>query len=114
MEKDWVVGGGKERINPKAEETSQKVGEKGMNEANVQIMEYKQQLLEKYLSECTTEQREFFNRMYPKGPRPDQVEWAIQQCINTLKKNVRISMNKDECYCSELSNGQFCDFCLCR
>lgn len=58
-----------------------------MNEAKQQVDEFQRATLADYLEKLTDEQRAFFKRLYPNGPRPDQMTWAIQQCINTLKKN---------------------------
>jgi hypothetical protein len=39
------------------------------------------------LAECTESQKELFSRMYPKGVSDNQLDWAIRQIENTLKRN---------------------------
>jgi len=43
--------------------------------------------LEELLSECTSEQRKFFNRIYPNGVPRDKMVTAIDICERTIKKN---------------------------
>lgn len=57
-----------------------------MNEAHTKILDFKRQLLAEYLSKLPKENQDFFKRLYPNGPTEKQMEWAIQQCINTAKK----------------------------
>jgi thiamine biosynthesis lipoprotein ApbE len=45
--------------------------------------------LDRLLKVCTAEQLGMFNRMYPNGPAPKQIKWAITQIENTI-----LSMNK--------------------
>ena len=53
--------------------------------AKEMILNYKKDLLNEKLSQCTDEQQDFFNRMYPNSVPDDRLEWAIQQCLNTIE-----------------------------
>ena len=58
--------------------------------------------LEDALSKVTDRQRDFFNRLYPKGvpSTVEALENAIDQCERTIAKNEKIS---SECDCSVLN-----------
>lgn len=45
-------------------------------------------MLTDLLSQCTPEQQAFFTRMYPGGPRREQIPNAISQCERTIAKNL--------------------------
>lgn len=66
-----------------------------MNEAHKQIEVIKQKMLEDALAQCTIKQREIFKALYPNGPKEGQMEWAIQQCFNTIKKNTKTNQNTE-------------------
>lgn len=57
-----------------------------MQEAERLINRFKRLLLARELSKLTDAQKDLFKRIYPEGPCIEQMEWAIQQCINTIKK----------------------------
>jgi 3-methyladenine DNA glycosylase AlkC len=48
---------------------------------------FQREKLAELLARCNKEQQELFSRLYPNGPRSDQLAWAITQCHNTLIKN---------------------------
>jgi hypothetical protein len=54
---------------------------------NAEIEVFKRKLLEKRLARITPEQRAKFDRIYPNGPKYDQIELAIDICDRTIKKN---------------------------
>lgn len=58
-----------------------------MNQAKEEIAAFKKSLLQKYLDQCTDRQRVVFKLMYPGGPTEKQMEWAIQQCMNSVAIN---------------------------
>ena len=49
--------------------------------------------LNKLLGLCTDNQKNLFNRMYPDGPSPKRLKWAITQVENTLKN---LNSSKEE------------------
>ena len=58
--------------------------------AHDEIDAYMRNLLRERLAQCTDPQRELFGRMYRNGIENipfDKLEWAIQQCNNTIAKN---------------------------
>ena len=57
-----------------------------MSEALNEIKKFKENMLNEMLEKCTEGQIDKFNRMYPNGPSEEQMDWAIQQVENTLKK----------------------------
>jgi hypothetical protein len=50
-------------------------------------------ILEQMLQICTPKQLDFFNKIYPEGPKPNQIKWAIQQIVNTIR-DVNIDVDK--------------------
>jgi hypothetical protein len=60
-----------------------------MSKALKEIQEFRHQKLRDLLNQCTDKQKKFFNRMYGSVDTiPDEkIDWAIQQCENTIKKN---------------------------
>lgn len=60
-----------------------------MGVLNDKAAEYKRELLREVLNQCTPEQIDLFNRMYKSIDEiPDEkMDWAYQQCLNTIKKN---------------------------
>lgn len=61
----------------------------GMSEALDKIKSYRKQTLVDLYNQCTVGQQGLFNRMYGSTDKiPDEkVDWAIQQCEKTIKKN---------------------------
>lgn len=55
--------------------------------AHSEVDTYMRGLLAERLGQCTLEQQALHNRMYPKGVPFEKLEWAIQQCNNTIAKN---------------------------
>jgi len=63
-----------------------------MSQALKRIEDFKQQVLNELLNQCTPEQQNLFDRMYGnlrKVPK-DEFEKAIQQCELTIIKNNRV------------------------
>lgn len=61
-----------------------------MSEALDEIEQYRRDVLQRLLDQCTPEQQAFFLRMYPGGVEKipqDKLDWATVQCENTIKKN---------------------------
>jgi hypothetical protein len=61
-----------------------------MSEALKKIEDFKYQLLEDMLAQCTEQQRALFDKMYPEGLRqiPDEkFNWAMQQVERTIEIN---------------------------
>ena len=67
-----------------------------MNEAHQQVLDFRKQLLAEKLAQCTEEQQAFFKRLYPNGVSEEKLEWATQQCINTLKNNAKKPGHKED------------------
>ena len=59
------------------------------SEALKDIESYRRKTLRDLYNQCTKEQQEFFCKMYGslEGVKDDRVDWAIQQCETTIKKN---------------------------
>jgi hypothetical protein len=58
-----------------------------MSEAMKTVEAFKQSLLEDMLKKITTEQREFFHRLFPDGVSSDKMESAYGLIERTIKKN---------------------------
>jgi len=60
-----------------------------MSETLDKCKKYKHDQLRDLLSQCTEGQRNMFNRMYGSIDtiKEDKIDWAIQQCERTLKKD---------------------------
>lgn len=53
-------------------------------------------ILDQLLQICTPKQLDFFNKIYPEGPKPTQIKWAIQQIVNTIREvNIQVDSLKD-------------------
>jgi hypothetical protein len=50
---------------------------------------FQREKLAELLAQCTEANRSLFAKMYPGGPRREQLPWAITQCKNTLDKMER-------------------------
>ena len=48
---------------------------------------FQRETLANLLAQCTQSQQDLFKRLYPNGVQQDQLNWAITQCYNTIKKN---------------------------
>lgn len=59
------------------------------SEALKDIENYRRKTLRDLYNQVTKEQQEFFCKMYGSldGVKDDQINWAIQQCEATIKKN---------------------------
>jgi hypothetical protein len=57
------------------------------NAAEAEVEAFKRRMLAERLTQCTSEQQAFFNRLYPKGVREDQIMDAIDLCDRTIRKN---------------------------
>lgn len=61
------------------------------SEALQRIDDFRRQTLQELLDRCEPEQRDLFRRMYgttnAQEMHPSKIDWAIQQCENTLRKN---------------------------
>lgn len=63
-----------------------------MSEALTKIKQYRLQILKELYHQCTSLQQRLFDRMYGDSidKMPDsKIDWAIQQCENTIKKNTK-------------------------
>ena len=61
-----------------------------MGKLNKMATEFKRAALREILMRCSSDNVEFFHRMYPGGVdkiKEDKLDWAYTQCINTIKKN---------------------------
>lgn len=61
-------------------------GKERLDELNNNYLQARKNLLEEMILKLTDEQRSFFYKLYPNGPTDKQLDWAIQQIDNTLKK----------------------------
>lgn len=50
--------------------------------------------IERVLPTLSEKQQDLFRRMYPNGPKPEQLEWALTQINNTVVKNKARSENE--------------------
>lgn len=69
-----------------------------MSEALTKIKQYRLQILKELYHQCTPSQQRLFDRMYGDSidKMPDsKINWAIQQCENTVKKNIKHTTVKD-------------------
>lgn len=46
--------------------------------------EFQRKTLDDLLSQCEEKHRDLFKKLYPKGVKANQLNWAITQCHNTL------------------------------
>lgn len=60
-----------------------------MSKALQKIEEFKHTLLQDMLKQCTTNEKAFFNRIFPDGISKDKVEQAILLVERTLDKHKR-------------------------
>ena len=60
------------------------------SEALERIRWFRRQTLAGLYNLCTVEQQDVFNRMYGSLSKISEakIDWAIQQCENTIKKNM--------------------------
>lgn len=54
-----------------------------------ELLEIKKRKLAKLQIELQPDQLQVFFRMYPNGVTPDKIDWAIQQCYNTIYNNTK-------------------------
>lgn len=66
------------------------VGKNVMSETMKKVEEYKQTLLQELLSEITTEQRDFFHKIFPDGVCSDKMEIAYGLIERTIAKNQKL------------------------
>jgi len=66
-----------------------------MSETLKKIAEFKHEELRRLLKQCTPGQIDLFNRMYGSVDdiAPEKMDWAIQQCERTIKKNEESNEN---------------------
>ena len=57
------------------------------------IADFRHNQLRELLEQCTEPQQTLFNRMYGSidSISEDRIDWAIQQCEGTLKKNAKVA-----------------------
>ena len=52
-----------------------------------EIESFTRELLAQRLSRCSAAQQELFRRVFPGGPKAEQLETAIDLCDRTIRKN---------------------------
>lgn len=62
-----------------------------MTELKRKTLEFQRAYIAERLQLLTQAQREFFHRLYPKGPREEQILNAADQIDRTIAKNARKS-----------------------
>ena len=58
---------------------------------DAKTLQYKRNRVSAGLRKCSFAQHELFDRMYPNGPRDDQLDTAITQIDRTVEKNKHVS-----------------------
>jgi hypothetical protein len=60
-----------------------------MNTLQIMTEKFQRDKLTEILNQCSPEQQELFHRIFPNGPRSEQLYTAYDLCERTIEKNLR-------------------------